>query len=82
MTVRATDSGVVELADACPAEDAERLLRLLIERPIATIDWRSCHQAHGAVVQVLLASNVSVRGPPRCQFLERFIAPLLPRTEN
>lgn len=82
MTVRPTDSGVIELADDCPAEDAERLLRLLIERPGSTIDWRSCDQAHGAVVQVLMASNSRVRGPPRGQVLGRFVAPLLPQAED
>lgn len=77
MTVRTADDGAIELADVCPADDAERLLRLLLERPDATIDWRLCEDAHAAVVQVLLASSAPVRGPPRGQFLSRFVAPLV-----
>ena len=71
MTVAATaDDGAIELAGSCPAEDAERLLRQLLERPGSTIDWRSCEEAHGAVVQVLLASAAQMRGPPRGAFLQ------------
>jgi len=81
MTVRALDDGTIELVDVCAAEDAEHLLRRLIERPGSTIDWRSCEEAHGAVVQVLLASAAPVRGPPRSQFLSRFVAPLLRQAE-
>ena len=81
MTVRAGEDGAIELADSCPAEDAERLLRLLLEAPGASVDWRSCDDAHGAVVQVLLASGAPVRGPPRGLFLSRFVAPLLLQAE-
>jgi hypothetical protein len=81
MTVRAADDGAIELADSCPAEDAERLLRQLLERPGSTVDWRSCEEAHGAVIQVLLASAAPVRGPPRGAFLSRFVAPLLRQAE-
>jgi hypothetical protein len=77
MTARAAEDGAIELAGVCPAEDAERLLRLLLERPGSSVDWRSCDGAHAAVVQVLLASGAPVRGPPRGQFLSRFVAPLL-----
>jgi hypothetical protein len=82
MTVRALDDATIELADACPAEDAERLLRQLLERPGSTVDWRSCDDAHAAVVQVLLASGAAVRGPPRGPFLSRFVAPLLRQAET
>jgi hypothetical protein len=82
MTVRVTKDGTIELADVCPAEDAERLLRRLIDHPGSTIDWRSCEEAHGAVVQVMLASAAAVRGPPRGQFLDRFVAPLLRQIED
>jgi hypothetical protein len=81
VTVRAADDGTIELADSCPAEDAERLLRQLLERPGSTVDWRSCEEAHGAVIQVLLASAALVRGPPRGAFLSRFVEPLLRQAE-
>jgi hypothetical protein len=82
MTVRVLDDATIELADACPAEDAEQLLRLLLERPGSTIDWRSCDDAHAAVVQVLLASAAPVRGPPRGEFLSRSVGPLLRQAET
>jgi hypothetical protein len=82
MTVRILDDATIDLAGACPAEDAEPLLRQLIERPGSTVDWRSCDEAHAAVVQVLLASAAPVRGPPRGQFLSRFVAPLLRQFET
>jgi hypothetical protein len=81
MTVRATGDGTIELAGICPAEDAESLLRALVEQPGSTVDWRSCEDVHGAVVQVLLAASATMRGPPRRQFLERFVAPLLRQAE-
>jgi hypothetical protein len=81
MTVKAAHDGAIELAGACPAEDAERLLRLLLERPGSTVDWRSCDEAHAAVVQVLLASAAPLRGPPSGEFLGRFVAPLLGQAE-
>jgi hypothetical protein len=82
MTVRVRDDATIELADACPAEDAESLLRLLLERPGSTVDWRSCDDAHAAVVQVLLASGAPVRGPPCGEFLSRFVGPLLRQAET
>jgi hypothetical protein len=81
MTVRASGDRTIELTGVCPAEDAERLLRSLIERPDSTIDWRSCEEAHSAVVQILMASAAPMRGPPASEFLHRFVAPLLRQME-
>ena len=77
MAVRADVEGAILLSGVCPAEDAEALLQLLLDRPGSTIDWRSCEEAHGAVVQVLLASAATMQGPPAGRFLQRFVAPLL-----
>jgi hypothetical protein len=82
MSVRVAVDGAIELSDSCPSEDAETLLRALIEQPDSTVDWRACEVLHGAVVQVLLASSAAMRGPPRGQFLKRFVAPLLRQAEK
>lgn len=77
MTVRRTDSGDIELADDCPGEDAEALLRHLLATPDAIVDWRTCDHAHTAVIQVLMASGATLRGPSRSQFLTQWVEPLL-----
>ena len=61
MTVEIREQ-VVHLSGACPSEDAERLLAHLLANPDATVDWRSCEQAHMAVLQVLLAARRGVAG--------------------
>jgi hypothetical protein len=77
MTVRLADAAVIALEGACPIEDAETLLRHLLAAPHATVDWRRCEQAHAAVVQVLLASGVTLRGPPQGALLRLLAAPSL-----
>jgi hypothetical protein len=79
VAVRVGTEGAILLSGVCPGEDAEVLLQRLIDRPGSTIDWRACEEAHGAVVQVLLASGSIVQGPPMGHFLRRFVAPLLER---
>jgi hypothetical protein len=74
VTVRLKDAATIELAGACPIEDAEPLLQLLLANPQAAVDWRTCDQAHSAVVQILLISKAHLRGPPRGAFLADFIA--------
>ena len=75
MTVRRLDDGTVALEGVCPIEDAENLLRHLLERPGCMVDWRTCDGAHTAVIQVLMAVGVAPAGPPRSVFLARFVAP-------
>ncbi|THD62577.1 hypothetical protein [Phenylobacterium sp.] len=79
MTVRLADGGVVELVGHCPSEDAETLLAELIARPDARVDWRACESAHTAVIQVLIAANVTPAGPPADGFLANRVEPLLNR---
>ncbi len=77
MTVRWDGGATLRLEGDCPIEDAETLLRRLLEVPGAAVDWTACERAHTAVVQVLLASGAPLRGPPAGDFLRRRIEPLL-----
>ena len=69
MTVELRADGVVVLEGACPNEDAEQLLQLLLESPGVAVDWQACESAHTAVIQVLLAAKPALRWPPKSQFL-------------
>ena len=82
MTVALSDDGAVRLEGDCPIDDAEALLRYLVETPGATIDWRDCERVHTAIVGVLLASGAPLRGPPAGAFLRTWVEPLLLRSVN
>jgi hypothetical protein len=77
MTITVAEDGTIVLTGICPVEDADTLVRLLLADPAAEIDWCACDQAHTSVVQVLLASHRTTRGPPRTTFLSNWIEPLL-----
>lgn len=77
MTVRLAEAATIELEGVCTVEDAEALLRHLLETPEATVDWRLCEHAHAAVVQVLISARVPLRGPPRSAFLADFLEPAI-----
>jgi hypothetical protein len=77
LTVVLHDASAIRLIGACPAEDAETLLQLLLGNPAAEIDWQGCESAHAAVLQVLLVAKRPLRGPPAGQFLNRFVGPAL-----
>ena len=77
MTVRLSADGAIELDGICTIEDAETLLQHLLAAPGATVDWRSCTQAHTAVIQVLMASKAVLRGPPAGDFLRMRLEPLM-----
>ena len=81
MTVRATEDGLIVLSGVCPVDDAEPLLQLLLTQPGSIVEWGSCEEVHGAVVQVLLASDAGMRGDPRSRFLQCFVAPSLRRVD-
>ena len=76
MTVQLDDDRRIRLTGACLQDDAEALLRLLLENPEATVDWRGCEQAHAAIIQVLLVAGSEVLGPPTGAFLRNNVAPL------
>jgi hypothetical protein len=77
MTVRIAAGGCIELVGACPSEDAEALLRLLLADPGTTVDWRDCRDAHTAVVQVLMAVRPKLLGPPADARLKDWVAPAI-----
>jgi len=77
MTVRTAAEGVIELVGACPSTDAEPLLQLLLATPEATVDWRECRGAHTAVVQVLMAAQPKLLGPPADTRLKTWVGPAM-----
>lgn len=77
MTVRIAPGGLIELLGACPGEDAEPLLRLLLDAPGATVDWRECRGAHTSVVQVLMAARPKLLGPPADTRLKNWVEPVI-----
>jgi hypothetical protein len=79
MTVTISANGAIELAGACPVEDAEMLLQYLLAAPQAPVDWSACESAHSAVIQVLLVAKASPRGSPSNRFLRDHVGPLLVR---
>ena len=64
MTVVPGEEGEIRLEGDVGAGEAEALLRLVLERPDAAIDWRACRSCHTAVLQVLMAANKPMLGPP------------------
>ena len=78
MTVTLADS-VIMLEGSCPIEDAEPLLRHLLSNPNVTVDWRRCESAHTSLIQILLASRATLRGPPAGEFLRAQLEPLIVR---
>jgi hypothetical protein len=73
LTVNLIDPKTIELFGICQSADAEVLLHHLLENPAATVDWSRCQQAHTAVIQVLMASKCSLKGPPAGRFLKTYI---------
>ena len=71
------EDGVIRLQGACPIEDAEVLLRGLLEHPGTPVDWSGCDQAHGAVIQVLMAARPAMVGSPTDPFLRRHLTGLI-----
>ena len=77
MTVRSTEHGHIALEGACPSEDADALVQLLLTRPGTTVDWRACEAAHSAVIQVLMAAKPRLLGPPSGESLRKWVEPNL-----
>jgi hypothetical protein len=75
LTVVLHDSRLITLSGACPVDEAETLLQLLLANPAAEIDWRDCTAAHAAIIQVLLVARRPLRGPPVGAILKRIVTP-------
>ena len=82
MSIRKAQDSCIVLEGHCSVEDVEPLLQGLLESPAAKIDWRDCHGAHAAVVQLMLVSGRGVLGPPSDPFLAARIGPLLRHANN
>lgn len=82
MTVRLVDGVTIVLEGQCGIDDADPLLRHLLAAPHATVDWRLCRGAHAAIIQLLLASKVSVDGLPDNVFMKRNVAPLVKKAQD
>mgnify|MGYP001809661302 FL=1 len=55
---------IIHLEDACPVEEAERLLELLQAGTATGIDLGGCRTVHTAVLQLLLAAPLPIGVPP------------------
>lgn len=77
MSVSMDSAGQIRLSGVAPAEDAEPLLRLLLDYPLSTIDWRDCEVCHTAVLQVIMAARRDVTGPPAGDVLAKWFAKAL-----
>jgi len=64
MTVLKSAEGTLLLEGGCPSDDAEILLQHLTSSPTAKVDLRNCQSIHTAVIQVLLAAQPKLLGPP------------------
>jgi len=74
MTVTRRDAESIVLEGTCGAEDAEALLQMLIETPVARLDWRPCNQLHTAVAQIVLAAGPAVQGPCGDAWVEKWLS--------
>ncbi len=54
----------IHLEDACPVEEAERLLELLQSGTATGIDLDGCRSVHTAVFQLLLAAPLPIHTLP------------------
>ncbi len=75
MSIRRGPEGVILLEGACPVEEAETLLALLLSAPGAIVDWSACTKLHTAVFQVLVALRPRLRGDCQDPFVRTWLAP-------
>jgi hypothetical protein len=77
MTVDASGADPIRLSGPCTLEDAEALLRALLNQPGRRVDWGSVTSAHTAVIQVLIALRPGIDGTPASDNLRDWIQPLV-----
>jgi hypothetical protein len=78
MTVRHI-AGTIALEGVCGVDEAETVLRAILEAPEAAIDWSACSRLHTAVVQIIVATNVPVRGICGDPWLRRWAPEIIRR---
>lgn len=78
MTVRHI-AGAIALEGICGVDDAETVLRAILEAPEAAVDWSACNRLHTAVVQIIVATNVRVRGICGDPWLRRWAPQIITR---
>lgn len=71
----AMQDGAIAVGGDCGVEEAETLLRLLLEHPLAPVDLAGAGRLHTALVQVLLATRRSVQGALPASFLGTWVLP-------
>jgi len=74
VSVRRNDSGAIVLEGDCAVEEAEVLLRLLLENPATPVDWTRCERLHTAVLQVILALAPTLAGPCGDPWIDQWVA--------
>lgn len=79
MTVDTSGFDAIHLSGDCGLEDAEPLLRALLAAPTRPVNWTRATSAHTAIIQVLIALEPAVDGPPASLYLRKWIHPLLKR---
>ena len=78
MPIRYTEDAVV-LEGVCSIEEVEGLTAYLERTPNATALLHSCEHMHTAILQVLIAYRVALRGEVFSPFLWKWVAPMLSR---
>ncbi len=54
----------ISLISACPAQDAETLVELLIQQRSRSVDASACTSLHSAVLQALIAFRPKLQSVP------------------
>ena len=75
MTVRHAGDTIF-LEGVCAVEDAEILLQHL-QAGADLIDWCSCTHLHAACFQMVLVSQLPMKGPPANPEIVRWLEPIL-----
>jgi hypothetical protein len=73
---------VIRLDGICRVEDAEPLLLLLQSGSARQVDLTGAGHLHTAVVQVLMAFQPEIIGPPGDPFVMRWLLPMLSKDDT
>lgn len=70
------DGPVVVLEGHCPIEEAETLLEAVQSGAVRSVDVGGCRSMHTAIVQVLLAAGLPLRGAMEDSYWQEFLSAL------